>query len=192
LTVSPLLFKSNMSTPKHILVVDVEATCWDNLPPNKFPNTRNEIIEIGLVVMDVKTHEIGERRAIMVKPATTEISDFCTSLTTITPEMIEEYGIPFPDACDILKKEYKSYRQIFASWGDYDRRAFEKNCAWNDVANPFGNMNLNVKALFAAKYGYTGGQAKCGLDLGILMQGTAHRGVDDAYNIAKILQKLLA
>jgi inhibitor of KinA sporulation pathway (predicted exonuclease) len=99
--------------------------------------------------------------------------------------------MPFPDACNILTKDYKSQRQIFASWGDYDRKAFEKNCAWQKFSNPFGNLNLNVKALFAAKFGYTGGQEKCGRDLGILMQGTAHRGIDDAYNIAKILQKLL-
>lgn len=180
-----------MSTPKKILVIDIEATCWKNRPPNQFPETRNEIIEIGLAVVDIKTKTLEESRSIMVIPPTTEISDFCTELTTITPEMITKDGIPFRDACDILMNEYKSYRQVFASWGDYDRRSFEKNCEWNKVVYPFANMHLNVKTLFAAKYGYNAGQQRCGEDLGITMVGTAHRGVDDAVNIAKILIKLL-
>ncbi len=182
-----------MSTPTSILVVDIEATCWENLPPNKFPQNRNEIIEIGLTVVDVKTKKLGESRSIMVIPPTTEISEFCTKLTTITAEQIKKEGISFADAIAILTKEYKANRQIFASWGDYDRNAFVKNCDWNKVKYPFANnMHLNVKTLFAAKYGYNGGQASCGEDLGITMEGVAHRGIDDSRNIAKILVKLLA
>jgi inhibitor of KinA sporulation pathway (predicted exonuclease) len=181
-----------MSTPKKILVIDVEATCWENLPPNKFPETRNEIIEIGVAVLDIKSRALEESRSILVKPPTTEISEFCTRLTTITPKMIHHLGVSFQEAIDILSKEYRASRNIFASWGDYDRRSFEKNCQWNRISYPFANLHLNVKTLFAAKYGYNGGQQKCGNDLGITMEGTAHRGIDDAVNIAKILQKLLS
>ena len=35
-----------------ILVVDVEATCWEGDPP---PGQTSEIIEIGLCVLDVPT-----------------------------------------------------------------------------------------------------------------------------------------
>ena len=180
-----------MSTPRKILVIDIEATCWENLPPNKFPQARNEIIEIGITPIDIKTKTIEESRSIMVIPPTTEVSEFCTKLTTITQEQLDREAIPFRDAIDILTNEYKSHRQVFASWGDYDRRSFEKNCDWNKVPYPFANMHLNVKTLFAATYGYNGGQASCGADLGIHMEGVAHRGVDDSRNIAKILVKLL-
>ncbi len=180
-----------MSTPKTILVVDVECTCWTDKPPNLFPETKNEIIEIGISVLDIKSRDIIESRSILVIPPTTELSDFCIGLTTITPEMISKNGIPFKDAINICRDEYKMHRNIFASWGDYDRRSFEKNCKWNNVENPVNNLNLNVKALFSAKYGYNGGQKKCGEDLGILFKGTQHRGVDDSRNIAQILQNLL-
>jgi inhibitor of KinA sporulation pathway (predicted exonuclease) len=181
-----------MSTPKSILVIDVEATCWEHLPPNLTKGeVRNEIIEIGLAVLDIKTKAITEVRSIMVKPPTTTLSPFCIQLTTITPELIEKEGIDFKDAINILTKEYRAERNIFASWGDYDRTSFEKNCKWNGVDYPFSRMHLNVKTLFAAKFGYNGGQQKCGTDLGITMTGTAHRGVDDAKNIALILKKLL-
>jgi len=182
-----------MSTPKKILVIDIEATCWKDKPPNQqLGETQNEIIEIGIAVIDIKAKVLESSRSIMVKNVRTEISDFCTELTTITQEMIDQHGIFFSEACDILKREYKSDRNIFASWGDYDRGAFEKNCRWNNVPYPFQkNIHLNVKTLFAAKFGYNGGQESCARDLGIVMQGTAHRGIDDAVNIAKILLKIL-
>lgn len=180
-----------MSTPKHILVVDVEATCWEELPPNLYPETRNEIIEIGVAVVDIKERAIVAEEGIFVKPTTTSLSPFCTNLTSITPEILATAGRSFKDALAYFTNTYKPNRQIFASWGDYDRKSFEKNCRWNNVPYPFGNLHLNVKALFAAKFGWNGGQAKCGEHLGITMEGRAHRGVDDAVNIAKILLKLL-
>src|SRR4051812_272830 len=39
-------------------VIDVEATCWDGQPP---PGQVNEIIEIGLCVVDLDAHERVER-----------------------------------------------------------------------------------------------------------------------------------
>lgn len=174
-----------MSTPKNILVIDVEATCWENDRMR-----RNEIIEIGLAVVSLKKREIIETRSIIVKPETESISPFCTQLTTLTPEFVAQNGVSFHDALCIID-DYDPKKQIFASWGDYDRKAFEKNCQWARESYPFGPMHLNVKAMFAAKHGYTGGQEKCGNDVGVKMVGTAHRGIDDAHNIAKILLKLL-
>ena len=111
-----------MSTPQNILVVDVEATCWND---NRL-NPRNEIIEIGIAVIDIKTKTLTESRSIIVTPPTTEISAFCTQLTTLTPEFVQAHGIPFKNAMDICRSEYKMHRNVFASWGDYDRKAFEK------------------------------------------------------------------
>lgn len=177
-----------MSTPQKILVIDIEATCWE---PRR-PDLRNEIIEIGIAEVDIKTKQIERTESIIVLPPTTEVSEFCTKLTTLTPEFVEENGIEYHEAMDILLRKYKSDKQIWASWGDYDRASFEKNCQWNRTPYPFkGNAHLNVKSLFAAKYGYNAGQQKCGEDLGIKMEGTAHRGIDDAVNIAKILLKML-
>jgi inhibitor of KinA sporulation pathway (predicted exonuclease) len=180
-----------MSTPKKILVIDVEATCWENLPPNKFPSTRNEIIEIGVTTVDIKTKTIEKAESILVKPPTTEISEFCTKLTTITPQMIEKDGISIAQAMDIMEDRYRLKQNIFASWGDYDRRSFEKNCQWAKFSNPVGNLILNVKALFAAKFGYCGGMDKCAADMRLTFEGTHHRGVDDSRMIARILLKLL-
>jgi inhibitor of KinA sporulation pathway (predicted exonuclease) len=76
-----------------------------------------------------------------------------------------------------LKKEFASEDRLWASWGDYDRRQFERVCKDQNVGYPFGPSHLNVKSLFAAAVG-SGHE-------------THHRGDDDAWYIADILCRLL-
>ncbi len=180
-----------MSTPKTILCIDIEATCWEGRPPNKFPDQRNEIIEIGITPISLQTKLIGLSESILVKPPTTTVSEFCTQLTTLTQEQIDEHGVPFEKAMETLRTVYNSHKNIFASWGDYDRRSFEKNCRWNEVPNPISNMNLNVKTLFAVVHGFNGSLDKCAAHIGVGFEGTHHRGVDDSRMVAKILSRLM-
>ena len=81
-----------------IVVVDIEATCWENKTPE---NMESDIIEVGICLLDVETGEITDNRGIIVKPERSTVSDFCTELTTIDSSLIEKEGIPFADA---LKK----------------------------------------------------------------------------------------
>ena len=172
-----------------ILVIDVESTCWESLPP---PGQSSEIIEIGLCPVDVKTLTRLEKRSILIKPVQSEISDFCTELTTLTPEMFTHAG-SLADAVKTLRNEFRSKDRLWASWGDYDRRQFERVCANQGVGYPFGPSHLNVKSLFAAA---TGSAHEMGLDgaykhLGLTIEGIHHRGDDDAWNIAGIVCRLL-
>ena len=172
-----------------ILVIDVESTCWEGSPP---PGQSSEIIEIGLCPVDPKTLTRLEKRSILIKPIQSEISSFCTELTTLTPDMFTDAG-SLADAMKILKNEFHSKDRLWASWGDYDRRQFERVCADQGVGYPFGPSHLNVKSLFAAA---TGIDQELGLDgaykhLGLTMEGTHHRGDDDAWNIAGFLWRLL-
>ena len=172
-----------------ILVVDLESTCWEGEPP---PGQSSEIIEVGLCTIDLKTLTRAEKRSILVKPVLSEISVFCSKLTTLTSAMFTHAG-SLDDAVRILKNEYKSRDRLWASWGDYDRRQFERVCQDQGVGYPFGPSHLNVKSLFAAAIGASN---EMGLDgackhLGLTMDGTHHRGDDDAWNIAKILCRLL-
>lgn len=172
-----------------ILVVDVESTCWEGDPP---PGQKSEIIEVGLCPVDVSSLTRLEKRSILIKPAQSEISTFCTDLTTLTPELFEEAG-SLADAARVLKNEFDSKNRLWASWGDYDRRQFERVCKDRTVGYPFGPSHLNVKSLFAVAFGNS---RECGLDeacrqIGLPMEGTHHRGHDDAWNIAGILCELL-
>ncbi len=74
-----------------ILVVDVEATCWRGPNP---PGMETDIIEIGIALLNVKKGTITDNRSILVIPERSEISDFCTELTSITPELIAPNSHP--------------------------------------------------------------------------------------------------
>lgn len=132
-----------------VLVVDVEATCWDGPPPEGMVS---EIIEIGLCELAPATGERGARRSIMVRPERSTVSPFCTELTTITPRMAAA-GVSFGEACDVLRGQYRARQRVWASWGEYDRAQFTRQCEATGTAYPFGNRHLNVKTLFSLAHG---------------------------------------
>ncbi len=172
-----------------IVVIDVEATCWEGSPRN---GQVSEIIEIGVCLLDPVTKERSEKDGLLVKPSQSTVSAFCTRLTTLTQEQVDR-GVPFPDACDWLKKRYLTHRRPWASWGDYDRLQFGRQIESFGIASPFGPTHLNVKnmfALFECLPKEVGMEAALA-SLKIPLEGTHHRGIDDAWNIAAILSNLL-
>lgn len=172
-----------------ILVVDLEATCWEGDPPE---GESSEIIEIGLCALDVATGERSAPQGILVRPERSTLSDYCQKLTTITPEMLEG-ARPFGAACALLVTEYDSPHRTWASYGDYDRIKLIQQCADWGVPYPFGRSHINVKNLFALQQGLKAevGLQKATASLGLSFEGTIHRGVDDAWNIAAVLNRVL-
>lgn len=172
-----------------VLVVDVESTCWEKSPP---PGEVSEIIEIGVCPVEVASGKRGERRSVLVRPVRSRVSSFCTRLTTLTQDQVDA-GVSFAEACAVLRKEFQSDRRVWASYGDYDRKMFERQCAAVGVGYPFGPRHLNVKTLFALTHALRRevGMAEAMRIAGHKLDGTHHRGHDDAYNIAGLLAGLL-
>lgn len=172
-----------------ILVIDLEATCWDGpVPAGQSP----EIIEIGLCLWDLQQAEIAGSESILVKPEQSEISEFCTQLTTLKASDLEA-GLSLREACRHLEKTYLSAQRTWASWGAYDLRQLQRECQAKKIRFPMSPEHLNLKSWFALKYRL---QQTLGMDqalqqLGLELEGTHHRGVDDARNIARILGRLL-
>ena len=94
-----------------ILVVDIESTCWEGGYPQR--GQISEIIEIGVCTLDVLKLRREEKCSILVKPMKSRINDFCTSLTSITPEMVE-LAKPLGNACSVLEKEYDSRQRMLS------------------------------------------------------------------------------
>ena len=176
---------------KNVLVIDLESTCWE--PKSSQPiDEISEIIEIGITLVNTKDLQIVKKDTIIIKPEKSTISDFCTNLTGLTSEIVKS-GISFPEAVNILKKDYKSHKTTFISWGDYDRKMFEKNCKNYCVDYPFGPRHINLKNCFSI---FNGLDKEVGLDSALdyyhlPLEGTHHRGEWDAYNTAKILIEML-
>lgn len=171
-----------------IVVVDIETTCWEERKKGQVM----EVIEIGVCLLDIGSGEITDRQSILTRPIYSEVSDFCAKLTTLTQEMVDT-GIGLREACLKLEDEYQSKVRVWASYGDFDRRQFERECRLKNVPYPFGSRHINAKTLFAIKHRLAEepDMDKALLLLGLDLVGTHHRGVDDAYNVARILYTLI-
>jgi inhibitor of KinA sporulation pathway (predicted exonuclease) len=171
-------------------VVDVEATCWKGDPP---AGQVSEIIEIGLTTVDLESSERTGRYRILVRPARSAVSPFCTELTGLTQAEVDT-GIAFAAACRALATEYHAASRAWASWGDYDRRQFERQCQATQTPYPFSGTHVNAKATFARAYGLRRkpGMAEALTIADLPLEGRHHRGEDDAWNIAALVLRLKA
>ncbi len=173
-----------------ILVIDIEATCWDSGPP---PGQESEIIEIGVCTLDVRSNERAGKESILVKPRKSTVSPYCTQLTTLTQAQVDK-GISFEAACKSLLENYESKRRTWASYGNYDQRQFEQQCLGWKIAYPFGPTHINIKNLLAIMLNLPDEIELVGaLDLLKLpLEGIHHSARDDAWNIAGILSFLIS
>lgn len=173
-----------------MLIVDLEATCWLGPPP---AGQRNEIIEIGVTTLDLTTFEPQRRETVIVRPLCSEISPFCTELTGITPEMAAS-GISFAEACDWLRREFAAETRMWSSWGSYDFKTMIAQCAADGVPYPFSPHHANLKRVYGRLTHQKQGMGlRAALEqLQLEFDGSPHRGIDDAYNTARIAQVLLA
>lgn len=181
-----------MKTPNEILVVDIESTCWD-ASENSKESRISEIIEIGVTVYNFKDDAFIKNDSIYVKPQVSTISEFCTNLTGITQELLDNKGVSFTEALDILKKKYLSKKRYWASYGNYDRKMFEKQCRRLCLEYPFHDTHFNVKSMFRLLMGLNEevGMPDALDRLNLPLTGRHHNGGDDSYNITCILRELL-
>ena len=173
----------------HLIIVDIECTCWEGTPP---PGEENEIIEIGVCRLRPDTGDRFGKRSILVRPEHSTVSPFCTQLTSLTQEQVND-GVSFAEACAFLEKEYKTRQRVWASYGDYDRQQFERQCAARGITYPFSPTHLNIKTLFTLLRGmhYDVGMAQALELVGLPMEGRHHRGDDDAWSAAQLMALLL-
>jgi 3'-5' exoribonuclease 1 len=178
--------------PKYYFVIDLEATCDEN---HAIPREQTEIIEIGAVLCDGETLTPCGEFQTFVKPLRhPKLTRFCTQLTTITQADVET-APPFAVAVQRLSawlRERDALGKIlFCSWGDYDKNQLQRQERQGGVRLPLGRDHLNLKEAFRRRSSH-GDDSKLGTGqalrrLKLRFDGTAHRGIDDARNIAKLL-----
>lgn len=188
-----------MSHLSKVLVVDVEATCWENdAERNGQPN---EIIEIGICQLDVPTRQLDKIDSIVVKPTLSTVSKFCENLTGWTQADVDG-GMSIKEAIQLINDEYRpAPKQAWFSCGIYDKKMLTSTSRFHGIGNyvplemnPFDKMqHFNVKTLFALKHRL---KREMGLEgmlkyLNLEMEGRHHNGADDAKNISKIVLNIL-
>jgi len=170
----------------HYLVVDLEATCDED---HRIPREETEIIEIGAVLVDAATLAPVEELQTFVRPMRHRtLTPFCMRLTTITQADVDA-APRFPEALARVRALVGKRRVQLASWGAYDRNQLERDARRHGVALPFGAGHLNIKDAFARLAGEGRGLGTVAAlrRVGLAFEGTHHRGIDDARNIARLL-----
>lgn len=173
------------------IVIDLEATCWKNM----MDFSKMEIIEIGAVKLNSETLQVIDEFAVFVRPEIEPmLSDFCRDLTSITQNDVDSadsFDLVFPQLLRwIGKEDYK-----IVTWGNYDIRQFNIDCDRHhlDLPEQFEKDHINLKKTFAIwKKRRPCGMKHALRTLNIPLEGTHHRGIDDARNIAKIAKAVFS
>lgn len=180
------------------VVVDLEATCWSEISqPALYAQQAevSEIIEIGAVMLDDALQPIEEFQRFIHPVRCPILSDFCTSLTSITQADVEraERFVPVYEAFLAWMGGSKGVGLV--SWGRYDHNQLVREATASGLPLPSWTP-LNAKEEFTAWVrSHTGQRLRYGMGramthLEIPFTGTAHRGIDDARNLVRIFQRL--
>ncbi len=181
----------NLESYQYFLVIDLEATCSSK---KEIAPQEMEIIEIGAVMVEAKNLNILSEFQTFIKPVRHPIlTEFCTELTSITQEQIDK-APDYQEAIAIFKQWLYQYSNfIFGSWGDYDRKQFQQDSDFHQLPYPISSGHINLKKLFSTNQGFKNryGMAQALKLAGIKLEGTHHRGIDDAKNIAQLMPYIL-
>ena len=115
---------------KYLLIIDFEATCMEGI---KIPN--QEIIEWPCILLDVETKQIVDVFHKYVKPIYNPITEFCTSLTGITQQMVDS-----ANTFDIVYAEFLEWMKSHALYPDQPTNYIMVSCGNWDFANMLPNQ----------------------------------------------------
>lgn len=188
-----------MRTDK-ILVIDLEATCWENgiAPNGKTQREESEIIEIG--VQEISKDNLGNyygssNYTFYVAPKKHKISDYCEKLTGISQKFIDENGMSLDIALGQFNKTYSPKYKTIVGWGNYDKQQIIKECKEKNILHryKFSDTYINLKNIFALKYNLDKevGLNKALQHLNMEFIGDQHRGICDAMNTGRLFLEII-
>lgn len=166
------------------IILDLEATCWQDRSIKR----QSEIIEIGAVKINERREVIDEFNAFIRPQLHPTLSEFCTELTTIEQVDIDnaqDFKTVISDFWNWidLTEEY-----LLCSWGFYDKSQFKKDCELHMMKTNWLKHHISLKHQYSKIKGTKKllGMKGALMKENIPLDGTHHRGIDDAKNIAKL------
>jgi len=199
--------KQWLSSSRYLLCVDLEATC-DDYPEGLSESERElyqlqvlrhemETIEVGAVLLDLQSDaRVVAEFSSFVRPVLhPRLTTFCAQLTTIDQTDID--GAPgYADVAGQLRAflaPFDAEGIQWCSWGDYDQKqllADAQRLGCDVMLDPAAHAS--IKRWHWKIYACRGmGLRPAAESLGLQWQGTYHRGIDDARNLAAIVQHTL-
>lgn len=177
-----------------VIVVDLEATCW--FPRDKNMGQEQEVIAIGAakLVVDGRDYTVDPLHCTYVRPEFSAVSEFCTELTGITQKELDQNGVSYKDALEVLRKACQGpeYMYGWASFGLDDRIFLQKQCKRFDVRYPLSENHHDIQGLLMLMRGdRKTGLQKALKSFGLTFEGKPHNAMDDAVNAARVLGEMI-
>ena len=198
------IFDNFQKPVDYLCILDFEATCCHGKQPKP-----QEIIEFPTLLMNVKTGEIEREFHFYIKPDVhPTLSEFCTELTGITQEIIDEKGLPLTESLKLHRKwiddcgivpwhlcrgeEDKTF--LYLTCGDWDlNQCLPRQLKYHGQSpDACFKAWINIKKVFWSMY-----TMKCKgmlhmLDhFGMKLKGRHHSGIDDCRNIARVCKQMI-
>lgn len=175
-----------IATGRHFnqaLYIDIEMTCWSQTPP---AGMRPEIIEIGVVLMDLGSLEICAEASHFVRPKRWEISDKCAKLTGITTTDIQS-AKPFDVVIGEITESFQPKGKLCVTWGASDTSAIADACRQYGLVSPFRN-HCDIDHLFKRNFLFRDSVSlrEAVSFLGLTFDGFPHGALPDARNTAYV------
>jgi ERI1 exoribonuclease 2 len=193
---------------RYLFVIDFESTCWAERSPS---TPAPEIIEFPVVLLCLASGKVLEEFHQYVMPVERpQLSPFCTQLTGITQDMVEE-GVPLPTCLMLFSKwmervctkysismgggDERAQPGTCCTWSDWDLNlCLENECRRKQVRKPDGlDSWVDIRAVYREFYkrrpqGLNGALKELGLNF----EGREHSGIQDARNTAKLVWKMVS
>ncbi len=167
------------------LVVDLEATC-DEAGMSRH---ERETIEIGAVLAEADSLAVVKQFQGFVRPVRhPELTEYCVELTGITQAEVDAAD-PFEVVFQRFLHEMVTDRDtLFVSWGGFDLRQLSRDCEFHGLVNPIEDR-LDLSLTFTEHAGLPRrpSMSDAMTLAGLPVEGTLHRGIDDARNLARLL-----
>jgi len=169
------------------IIFDLEATCWLGRPPKGV----QEIIEIGAYKLDDYGEVIGEFKGFVRPTVNPRLSGFCKKLTSISQEDVNRAGHfkdviePFMDWIEVYDEPY-----VLCSWGAMDRTMLLNDCRLHKLEEEWLDYFVNLKNQYYKFYDLKNPDSlkKALRREGLEFEGTQHRAIWDAHNLARIFK----
>ena len=173
---------------RYYIIFDLEATCW-----KEKSDKPKEIIEIGAVKLNENLVVVNSFSKFVKPTINPVLSNFCKTLTSIQQKDIDN-AQAFNEAVASFEKWISPEDDILLiSWGYYDKKQIlEESSVKNysgEIIKLLEEKHISLKHEFAKMRK----EKPCGMKkalnkLNLPLEGTHHRGIDDAKNIARIFK----
>lgn len=159
-----------------------------------------EIIEFPILLLDSQGREL-ERQTFYIRPVMyPEISQFCTSLTGITQELVDACGISLEDALEqhvtmLRRYTHNSEEICFCTYGAWDLQIMlQTECQRRGIVLPAMFLRfINIKQDLARTFNWPRDKSLMVAmeKLGLKSVGRRHCGMDDCVNTAQVFRLMI-